>query len=71
MKKIDKNRIGFTLVEVVLVITIIVILAGVLFINVKEYLDFSKNKTREVEASQESVSLNNKQMDEKLAGYGF
>lgn len=39
MKKIQKNKKGFTLIEMVLVIAIIVILASVLFVSIKGYLD--------------------------------
>ena len=38
MKKIQKNKKGFTLIEMVLVIAIIVILASVLFVSVSGYL---------------------------------
>lgn len=39
MRKIGKTRRGFTLVEMVLVIAIIVILAGVLVVAVGRYLN--------------------------------
>lgn len=39
MKKIQKNKKGFTLIEMVLVIAIIVILAAVLIISIGTYLD--------------------------------
>ncbi len=39
MKKIQKSKKGFTLVEMVLVIAIIVILAAVLIIGVTQYLN--------------------------------
>lgn len=38
MKKIQKNKKGFTLIEMVLVIAIIVILAAVMVISVSGYL---------------------------------
>ena len=38
MKKIQKNKKGFTLIEMVLVIAIIVILASVMFIAVSSYI---------------------------------
>jgi len=38
MKKIQKSKKGFTLIEMVLVIAIIVILASVLFIGISGYL---------------------------------
>ena len=45
MKKIQKNRKGFTLIEMVLVIAIIVILAAVVVFSVKEYLDKARSAT--------------------------
>ena len=39
MKKIQKSKKGFTLVEMVLVIAIIVILAAVLLLGISTYLD--------------------------------
>ena len=38
MKKISKSKKGFTLVEMVLVIAIIVILASVLFLSITGYI---------------------------------
>ena len=39
MKKIQKSKKGFTLVEMVLVIAIIVILAAVLLLGIGQYLN--------------------------------
>ncbi len=39
MKKIQKNKKGFTLIEMIIVIAIIVILASVLFFAIQKYLD--------------------------------
>lgn len=46
MKKIQKTKIGFTLIEMILVIAIIVILASVLFIAIGGYI--SKANTAKV-----------------------
>ena len=45
MKKISKSKKGFTLVEMVLVIAIIVILAAVMFFAVSGYIQRAKNAT--------------------------
>lgn len=51
MKKIDKmNRKGFTLLEVMVVVAIIVILAGISFINVSDALTRS-NASKSAEES--------------------
>ena len=56
MKKIQKSKKGFTLVEMVLVIAIIVILAAVLVLGIGTYL----NKAR---AAASSVSEHNSDID--------
>lgn len=52
MKKISKSKKGFTLIEMVLVIAIIVILAAVLAMGIGTYLTKAK-------AAASSVSLHN------------
>ncbi len=42
MKKIYKNKKGFTLVEMIIVIAIIILLAFVLFLSVSTYLGKAK-----------------------------
>ena len=56
MRRIGKTRKGFTLVEMVLVIAIIVILTGVLVIGIGSYL----NKARAVASS---VTLHNSSVE--------
>ncbi|MBR3033497.1 MAG: type II secretion system protein [Clostridiales bacterium] len=60
MKKIQKNRKGFTLVEMVLVIAIIVILAAVVFFSVANYLNKAKSATK-------SISEHNKAIEDVTA----
>ena len=56
MRRIGKTRKGFTLVEMVLVIAIIVILAGVLVLGIGSYL----NKAR---AAASSVTQHNSSVE--------
>ncbi len=58
MKKISKrlNRTGFTLIEMVLVIAIIVILAAVLVFNISTYLDRAKNAASSLKSHNSSIS---------------
>ncbi|MCQ2504569.1 MAG: type II secretion system GspH family protein [Saccharofermentans sp.] len=50
MKKIQKSKKGFTLIEMVLVIAIIVILAAVLIIGIAGYLERANNAAASVSA---------------------
>ncbi len=56
MRRIGKTRKGFTLVEMVLVIAIIVILAGVLVVGIGSYL----NKAR---AAASSITYRNSSIE--------
>ena len=60
MRKIGKTRKGFTLVEMVLVIAIIVIIAGVFIVSVGRYLN-AANKAKA------SVSEHNSEIEEVYA----
>ncbi|MBR4556521.1 MAG: type II secretion system protein [Clostridiales bacterium] len=64
MRKIGKTRKGFTLVEMVLVIAIIVIMASVLIIGVGTYLNATN-------AAVFSVSEHNSQINEVSEAVGF
>lgn len=55
MKKIQKNKKGFTLVEMVLVIAIIVILAAVVFFSVSDYLNKAKSATSKIDEHNSAV----------------
>ncbi len=57
MKKLNKSRKGFTLVEMVLVIAIIVILASVLVIGLGTYLDKAKAAASSVTNHNSSISI--------------
>jgi len=67
MKKIQKNKKGFTLIEMILVIAIIVILASVMVIAVGGYLNkanSAKAKVSSHNAENDSVS---KIIDDEIA----
>lgn len=55
MKKIQKTKKGFTLIEMVLVIAIIVILAAVLIMGVSNYLEKANNAAASVSAHNSAV----------------
>jgi len=56
MKKINKSKRGFTLIEMVLVIAIIVILAAVLVFNIGGYIQRAKNAASSVQSHNDSIS---------------
>lgn len=56
MKKIQKNKKGFTLVEMVLVIAIILILAAVVFFTVSTYLNKAKSAKQSISEHNEAIS---------------
>ena len=67
MKRIGKTRKGFTLVEMVLVIAIIVILAGVLIVGIGTYLNKAKVASLSVTAHNSSVEFVNSEVDRQLS----
>jgi len=62
MKKIQKTKKGFTLIEMVLVIAIIVILAAVLIMGVGGYLQKARNAAASVSAHNSAVDVVNAQI---------
>jgi len=63
MKKLNKSRKGFTLVEMVLVIAIIVILAAVLVLGIGQYLNKAKAAASSVTNHNSSISILNSEID--------
>ena len=63
MKKIQKNKKGFTLVEMVLVIAIIVILASVLFFSVSSYLNKAKAAKSKIQTHNDAINSATSEVD--------
>ena len=63
MKKIQKTKKGFTLIEMVLVIAIIVILAAVLVMSIGSYINRAKNAASSVAAHNSSINAVTQQID--------
>ena len=71
MRKIQKRKVGFTLVEMVLVIAIIAILASVLFISVNKYLDTARSAENKVNSDNSSFSSANSQINQDFISLGY
>ena len=56
MKKIQKSKKGFTLIEMVLVIAIIVILAAVLIMNIGDYINRARSATSSVDSHNDAIT---------------
>ena len=68
MKKIQKSKKGFTLVEMVLVIAIIVILAAVLIIGITKYLNGANAATQSISMHQSAIDDVVDQVNTKVPG---
>ena len=67
MKKLNKSRKGFTLVEMVLVIAIIVILAAVLVMGIGTYLTKARAAASSVTQHNTSISIVRSQIEAELS----
>ena len=66
MRKIGKTKRGFTLVEMVLVIAIIVILAGVLVVGIGSYLSKARAAASSITQRNSSINAVNSEIDIQL-----
>ena len=66
-----KGKAGFTLVEIVLVIAIIVILASVMAIAVAGYINNANKVRTSVSSNQASFSSKNKNVNSNFVDLGY
>ena len=71
LSKSKKNFRGFSLVEMLIVVGIIVILAGAIALGVSDVMNPAKKAQNSVKAEGEKVSESVLLSEQKLAGYGF
>ncbi len=71
MKRTLKTKKGFTLVEIVAVVAIIVILAGALFISVSEILNSTQRSKADREQEFADYKASASANEVRLAGYNF
>ena len=66
MRRIIKSRKGFTLIEMVLVLAIIVILAGVLILGISNYLDKAHNAAASMSVHNSNVDMINRAIGDAI-----
>ena len=71
MKKIRKTKAGFTFLEMILVVAIIVILAGVIMLSVGTYIQNAKDKSNEAEQVRQSAYVNIMSSEARMSALGF
>ena len=71
MHRISKNKKGFTLLEIIIVVAIVVILASVLFLNIGQILSPVKTKNSSLSQSREDMVGEFQAYESKLAHYHF
>lgn len=74
MRRINKqckNFRGFTLVEILLVVGIIIILAGVVALSVNDMLDPARRAQSDVRLKTQQQSISISLSEEELANMGF
>ena len=71
MKRIRKSKIGFSLLELVIVVAIVVILAAVMTMTIGTYISNAKAKSATAEASRTSVITNIMSSEAHMNELGF
>lgn len=71
MKRIRKSKSGFTLLEMVIVVAIIVILAGVLVLSIGSYISNAKDKSSAAESNRSVAEENIRTEESRMVELGF
>ena len=71
MKRIRKSKIGFTLLEMVIVVAIIAILAGVITISIGTFISNSKAKSISADQARSSAIVNLQSSEARMSELGF
>jgi len=71
MKRLKKQKTGFTLIEIVLVVAIIVILASVLIISVTTYINQANSVSDNVQSKSATFESNNNAINSNFVDLGY
>ena len=71
MLRISKTKKGFTLLEIIIVVAIIIILASVLALNIGQIISPVKNKNSSVDQSVQDMRGEFSVYESKLSRYNF
>jgi prepilin-type N-terminal cleavage/methylation domain-containing protein len=71
MKRLHKNSRGFTLIEIIIVIAIIVILASVMFIVASSYINRAEAARDKVSLQHSAISSANQQINQDFVDLGY
>lgn len=71
MKKLQKRRAGFTLIEMMVVAAIIIILASVAFLSVSAYLNKAKSLNVTVSVNASSFAKKNVNLNSNFVDLGY
>ena len=71
MKRIRKSKIGFTLLEMVIVVAIIAILAGVITISIGTFISNSKARSISADEARSSAVVDIQSSEARMSELGF
>ena len=71
MKRIRKTKVGFTLLEMVIVVAIVCILAAVMVMSIGTFISNSKAKSISAEDARSSAVVNIQSSEARMSELGF
>lgn len=71
MRRIYKSKAGFSLIEMIMVIAIIVILAGVMAMSISTYISLAESKSNQAASERRSAVTNISENDVRMSALGF